>query len=412
MQQDHRQILESLYQAALDRVAGAAAVRHQLERDGLQGDVALIAIGKAASSMTHGALDVLGEQLTAGLVITKHAHLSERCRLDERLTCLQSSHPVPDETTLRAGDSLLDFIAAQPRDRQLLVLVSGGASSLVDVLPSGYGLDELSALNQWLLSRHLDIGRMNAIRRGISCIKGGRLASYLQGRRTRLLLISDVPGDEPWVIGSGLLVPPGPAAPLPDDLPDWVHAMISAAPPLPAEDDPAFATIRRTIVASNSQARAAVVRKAEQLGLPVVAHDALLEGDALEAAERIAHAVLHGPVGIQVWGGEPTVALPDKPGRGGRAQALALRAAMIFEGGHDVWLLAAGTDGTDGPGEDAGAIVDNMTCQRGRQAGLDPDDCLDAADSGTFLDASGDLLRTGPTGTNVMDVVISLKVSL
>ncbi|MEX0871305.1 MAG: MOFRL family protein, partial [Aquisalimonadaceae bacterium] len=171
-----------------------------------------------------------------------------------------------------------------------------------------------------------------------------------------------------------------------------------------------FATITRHIVASNGQARDAVVRRAQQLELPVVHHRELLTGDALMAGERIAEAVIHGPAGVQLWGGETTVALPENPGRGGRAQALALRAAMAMEGHHGLWLLAAGTDGTDGPGEDAGALVDTETCFRGRQSGLDPDTCLEAADSGSFLDASGDLLRTGPTGTNVMDLLISLKI--
>ena len=406
---DHRSTLESLFRSALKRVGGASAVRHHLEREPLPGPVALVAIGKAASSMTHGALDLLGDSLARGLVITKHGHLSERCRLEERLECLQAAHPVPDASSLAAGERLLAFLEEQPPDRPLLVLVSGGASSLVEVLPRGFGAAEVGALNEWLLSRHLDIGRMNAVRRAVSCIKGGRLAGHLRRRRTRLLLISDVPGDEPWVIGSGLLVPPGPAAPLPADLPAWIHTMAETAPPLPSPDDPAFEAISRHIVASNAQARAAVARQGELLGLPVVVHDRLLEGDALEAGERIAEAVLHGPPGVQVWGGETTVALPPAPGRGGRAQALALRAAMVLEGGRGAWLLAAGTDGTDGPGDDAGAVVDNQTCLRGRQAGLDPDACLENADSGRFLDASGDLLRTGPTGTNVMDLVIGFR---
>lgn len=406
---NHRALLEDLFRTALDTVGGRAAVRHALERDPLHGPVALVAVGKAADSMVRGAMDVLGDQLESGLVISKHDHISEACREDRRLHCLEASHPVPDATTLEAGDHLLGYLAKLPVGQELLVLISGGASSLVDKLPEGYGLEHLIELNQWLLGRHLDISKMNAIRKAVSCIKGGRLALRLGQRRTRLLLISDVPGDNPTDIGSGLLVPAPASPPLPEGVPGWVRKAAAAAPEAPGSDHPAFATITREIVASNSQAREAVVRRAEQLQLPVVHHQELLTGDALIAGEKIAEAVIDGPKGLQVWGGETTVALPDNPGRGGRAQALALRAAMAMEGGHDMWLLAAGTDGTDGPGEDAGAVVDTETCFRGRQSGLNPDECLDAADSGTFLDASGDLLRTGPTGTNVMDLVISLK---
>ncbi|MEX0871306.1 MAG: DUF4147 domain-containing protein, partial [Aquisalimonadaceae bacterium] len=161
----HRAQLEDLFRTAVETVGGRAAVRHALERDPVPGPVALVAVGKAADSMVRGAMDVLGDQLDSGLVISKHGHLSEACQADPRLRCLEASHPVPDASTLVAGQSLLDYLAALPAGRQLLVLVSGGASSLVDVLPDGYGVEHLTELNQWLLGRHLDIGRMNAIRR-------------------------------------------------------------------------------------------------------------------------------------------------------------------------------------------------------------------------------------------------------
>jgi len=408
-----RELLSRVFQAALASVGGAPAVRRHLERQPLpDGAVSLVAIGKAASSMCHGALDALGDALERGLLITKHDHLSARCRLDQRLECIEASHPVPDASSLRAGERLLAFLDAVPAEHSLLVLISGGASSLVDVLPEGYGLADLEAMNRWLLSNHLDIGQMNSIRRSVSCIKGGRLATRLGGRDCRLLLISDVPGDQPWVIGSGLLVPPGPAASLPAlPLPAGLAAMQRAAPPLPDPDDPAFQRVDAHVIASNAQACAAAAEQARSLGVAVEVDPRPLTGDALLAAERIAREVLDAPPGVlRIHGGETTVALPANPGRGGRAQALALRAATLFEGSRQVWLLAAGTDGTDGPGEDAGALVDTGTCARGRAAGLDPDQCLDAADSGRFLHASGDLLRTGPTGTNVMDLILTLRL--
>jgi len=433
---NQRELLQDLFQSALKAVGGRPAVRYALEREPLAahlhpagspgspgspsstsstvssaspGPVAVLALGKAADSMLLGAMDVLGEQLHSALLISKHGHISGTCRQDGRITCLEASHPVPDERSLEAGRQMLAFVSALPAGQPLLVLISGGASSLVEVLPEGYGAQHLAELNQWLLGRHLDIARINAVRRAVSCIKGGRLARYLGRRPTRLLLISDVPGDDPAVIGSGLLVPSQPGTALPEGLPDWVRSAADKVVTAPAADDPLFASISPRIIASNAQARAAVARRAAFHGVALVDHGEPLAGDALDAAEAIARSLINGPPGLQLWGGETTVALPHRPGRGGRAQALALGAAMGLEGRPGLALLAAGTDGTDGPGEDAGALVDGNTCYRGRQAGLDPDTCLEQADSGRFLDASGDLVRTGPTGTNVMDLVIGLK---
>lgn len=409
--------LVDLFQAALGRVNGRLAVsRHLVERPIDSDRVAVIAIGKAASAMMLGAIDALGESLATGLLITKHDHLDDACRRHPRLDCIEAAHPVPDGNSLEAGRRLLALLSALPPEQPLLVLISGGASSLVEVLPEGRGVTDLEWLNQWLLSQHLDIGQMNSLRRDVSLIKGGRLAAWLGGRKTRQLLISDVPGDQPWVIGSGLLVPPGPSAHIDphsvERLPERLVSLLAEAPPLPDADAAMFACIDSTIVASNRQACEAVAAKARELGHPgdaVVIDPSPMTGDALDMGERIAGTLIASGPGVRIWGGETTVALPDHPGRGGRAQAMALKAATLLEGRPDICLLVAGTDGTDGPGEDAGAVVDGQTCARGRLAGLEPLVSLLEADSGTFLAASGDLLRTGPTGTNVMDLAIGLR---
>ena len=406
---DHREVLQHLFRAALDRVGGRPAVRHALEQDPPAGDVHLLAIGKAAAAMSQGAMDALGEGLISGLVITKTDHLSHAVSDEPRLRCLEAAHPVPDQRSLAAGEAAVEFLESLPEGDEVLLLISGGASSLVERLPEDLTADHLAELNRWLLGRHLAIDAMNAVRRSVSRIKGGRLALHLNGRPARLYLVSDVPGDDPTVIGSGLFVPGQSAAALPEGVPDWVRDAAARVPPPPREDAPELAGLQRRIVARNADAIAAVRDRAERLGLPVRVHDDQLTGDALRAGEQIAQALIHGPPGVQVWGGETTVALPDEPGQGGRAQALALTGAACMEGYRGLWLLAAGTDGTDGPGDAAGALVDVQTCFRGRQAGLDPEDCLEAADSGRFLDASGDLLRTGPTGTNVMDIVIGYR---
>ena len=144
--------------------------------------------------------------------------------------------------------------------------------------------------------------------------------------------------------------------------------------------------------------------------MDVVEHRDLLEGDALHVGRRIGRETADGNPGIHVWASETTVTLPPRPGRGGRCQSLALAGALEMRDNAGVWLLAAGTDGTDGPGMDAGAIVDARTVARGVAAGLDPERSLLGADAGTFLEASGDLVHTGPTGTNVLDLVVALKL--
>jgi glycerate 2-kinase len=143
--------------------------------------------------------------------------------------------------------------------------------------------------------------------------------------------------------------------------------------------------------------------------LPVQVHEPFVDGPAGPAGRRLARALLGGPPGLHIWGGETTVVLPDSPGRGGRNQHLALAAAIELSGRPDVLLLSAGTDGTDGPTDDAGALVDGATLERARDAGLTAAASLARADSGTLLEASGDLIRTGPTGTNVMDLILGWR---
>lgn len=405
-----RDLLRALFQQAIEAVAGDAAVVGALRRDQLPaGPVAVLAIGKAADSMCQGALDVLGEQLHRGLVITKQGHVSPVCRSHPQLRCLESAHPIPDQRSLEASRELRLFLRDLPPRMPLLVLISGGASSLVEELPAGFGIDALAEMNRWLMSQDLPIDRINAVRRAVSCIKGGRLGERLRDRPLLVHLISDVPGDDPTVIGSGLLFPPLITPGLPTDMPASLRAMRDAAPAFPDSSLENDADMRWQIVASNRLACDAVERAARDRGLAVHRAADLQQGNALEVGLQLAEELKQGPPGLYLHGGETTVRLPENPGRGGRAQALALRAAMALAGTDDCAWLAAGTDGTDGPGDDAGAIVDGQTCARGRQHGLDPADCLEAADSGRFLQASGDLIRTGPTGTNVMDIYMGLK---
>lgn len=411
-----RRLLLDCYRAALVAVDARRAVQRELTRRPLQGRWHVVAVGKAAAAMAQGAVAALGSQVAGGVIVVPVGHLPagfDPATHGLHVAC--GSHPLPDEASLAAGQLVADFVTGLDAEAQVLFLVSGGASSLVDWLVPGAGLADLQALNRWALQSGASIARVNAVRRRISKLKGGGLACIARDRRTQALMISDVPGDDPRVIGSGLLHAfpdegadePCTAALPPElrDLLDRLHPSqktIAGVPEVPVR-----------IVASLRSACHAAAAAARAQGLKARAVRARIDGDAAELGARFVASLARHPAGIvQVRGGESTVRLPAQPGRGGRNQHLALAAALELErrGLHEASLLAAGTDGIDGASDDAGALVDDETCQRGRDAGRDPGVSLACADSGTFLEAAGDLLHTGPTLTNVGDLVLGLRL--
>jgi glycerate 2-kinase len=394
---ERRQMLLELLQAALIEVDGRRCTRLALEQNALAAGpsvgstpssvrtgkpfVYIAAIGKAASAMALGARDAFRESIRRVLLITKDGHVSPEAADWPVVRIHLSSHPVPDARSLEAGESLLAWLDEVPPDARLVFLISGGASSLVEVLPRGVGLEDLRRLNAEGLASGITIEELNTRRCEMSLLKGGQLAARLHGRPARALFISDVPGDDPAVIGSGLL---GPA----------IHG-----------DD----RIEREVIASVDHAVRAVCSAAQARGLPAERAAARFDGEAWLLGEIFVRELRDGSPGIHVWGGESVVRLPANPGRGGRNQHLALAAARAIAGDPELLLLAAGTDGTDGPTEDAGALVDGDSWMRIADAGIDGDVCLTRADAGTALDAAGDLVHTGPTGTNVGDIVIGWK---
>ncbi len=392
------------------RVEGAAAVAGWLRQHPPGGELRLVAVGKAAQSMADGAAQVLGERIRQALIITKFGHLDPmRCR-QRGWEAIEAAHPVPDSSSLQAGQRLLDFLA-EADERPLLFLISGGASSLVEAPVAGVDLDFLDRANRWLLGSGLDIVQMNLVRKGLSRIKGGGLLAHLGGRQVYALAISDVPGDRPAAIGSGLLVPePDLADRLAGiSLPEWLSERVVAG--LALRSVPPSKVPKLQIVANLRLAREAAAQRARELGYAVYLHQEFTGGEAAETGRRLATELREGPPGVSIWGGETTVQLPPEPGQGGRNQHLALAAATVLADNPDCYLLAAGTDGTDGPTEDAGALVDGQTLQRACVEGFDAERSLAAADAGRLLEASGDLLTTGPTGTNVMDLMIGLKTA-
>lgn len=363
---DARALTRQIWQAGVDAVSGYAATAAALN------DVAkpdqIIAVGKAAADMARAALDRFGP--LSCLVVTKDDH---GAGLPGHVTLIEASHPVPDARSLRAGRALRETVATLGEDTRLLLLVSGGASSLAENLVDGVTLDDLAALNTRLLGEGLDIATMNVQRRKLSRIKGGGLLSAFKGAHATVLAISDVPGDEIAVIGSG----------------------IGAAPDGIAHDT--------RIIASNDHARAAAHQAAQNMGLSVLDNTQALHDDLFILAEDIGPKLRDMARGVIILGGEPTVTLPANPGQGGRNQALALALSRYIAGTDDMAILVGGTDGTDGPTDAAGGLIDGATWSDSAEK------FLRAADAGSYLATKGDLIKTGPTGTNVMDLLIALR---
>lgn len=375
-----RRILLELFDAAVSAVAGRECVAPVLR--GLpSAPVALFAIGKAAAAMTRGAYSVLGAGIQQALLVTKDGHVDPEIARFANLTVLECAHPVPDQRSLAAGAELERRINALSPDTCPVFLISGGSSSLIELLQPGVSLEDLRTLNTRGLAAGWDIVRLNEERRRLSRLKGGGVARLLQGRPAHALFISDVPDDSPGVIGSGLLGPE------------------------PGRAD----RVQRVVVANLAAAthRAGEIARTHGLDLEVRAER--FAGDAADVAREFVAALRDTSADGLIWGGESTVILPQQPGRGGRNTHLALAAARALRSNETMTILAAGTDGTDGPTEDAGAIVDAGTVERAELGGVDVERAWFACDSGAALEAAGDLVHTGPTGTNVGDLLIGIK---
>ena len=406
-----RRDLLDCFQVALQAVNGRTCVAASLGQhvDLLQNGCALVAIGKAALAMTEGARDVLGTHIQSGLVITKEGYAQPLVPPAAAMEILESAHPVPDERSLLAGQRLIDFVQTLPAHLPMLFLISGGASSLVEHLPDGIGLADLQRINSVMLASGMPIGAINQVRKKLSLLKGGGLLDYLGERPVVNLLMSDVPDNDPAVIGSGLLIRTESPVSLPMDLPDEIVSKLSSIKmphPVYSRHQPKVMT---SIVADNQLACQAAVRCATGKGYRVQLQTACLSGDVERVAEQITATLFKSEAGVYIWGGEPTVNLPAVPGRGGRNQQLALLLAERIQNEKGLQILVAATDGSDGPTEHAGGLVDGQTISRGEQEGMDARRCLRETNAGAFLEASGDLISTGPTGSNVMDLVIACK---
>jgi glycerate-2-kinase len=428
-----RRILEDLLKGALEHTHAGRLMHRQLEHAADRLEIGgepvppgarlhVLAAGKAAAAMAAAVEDVAGALLAAGIAVTKDGHGLPL----ERIALHEAGHPVPDRRSVAAADAALDLAARVPPEDVLLVLLSGGASALLTRPQAGLDLDDLAGTTALLLSAGADIVELNTVRKHLTEISGGRLAARTRARRVDVFAVSDVLGDRLDVIGSGPCVPdPGRFGDALDVLtgrgvlakvPPRVRAHLEAGvrgeiPESPKPGAPGFERVRTRLLATNRDAREAVRERAIRRGIPTVEVSDRLRGEARVAGRRLAALLgsMRGPAPLcLVAGGETTVTVRGH-GRGGRNQELALAAALELAGRPGVALLAAGTDGTDGPTDAAGAFVDGGSTARAADVGLDAAAHLARNDAYSFFAAEGGLVRTGPTHTNVLDLALLLR---
>jgi glycerate 2-kinase len=389
------------------------------------GKVLVAGAGKAAASLARGLEAVLGDRIDSGVVLVKHGHGQAL----QRIAVLEGGHPVPDAAGLAGTRQLMQTVEAAAANDTMFFVLTGGASALLVEPAPGLSFADVQTASRLLVNGGAQIDEINAVRKHLSAVTGGRLRQRARCAAFCTLAISDVIGDSPAAIGSGPTV----ADPstfqdcvaiierygLRDALPRAVvehleRAVTGLIAETPKETSEIFRGSHYRIVASNRISIDAAARAARERGCKVEILTTEMQGHTHDAAHRFtaalrdaASARSDGAPRVILAGGETTLPVKGN-GRGGRNQEFALVAALDLQGVDGVSVLSAGTDGTDGPTDAAGAFVDGSTIARARARGLDADDFLQRQDSYTLLDALGDLHRTGPTGTNVMDLAIGL----
>jgi hydroxypyruvate reductase len=381
--------------------------------------VFVLAVGKASGPMARAAGEILGDALDAGLCVVKGGHEEPPSPFET----VAAGHPEPDEGSARAAKRVEEFLEGLEKGDLLLVLVSGGASALLADAASGITLEDLKRLNGALLRSGAEIGEINAVRKHVSTLKGGGLARRAAPARVVALLLSDVVGDDPSSIGSGL------TAPDPTRLEDVLEILkrYEIEPPQSVRDhldkghettkpgDAAFEKLTNLIVGGGRLTSEAAAKKARELGYEPLLLSTYLTGDARDVAgfhAAIVKEILESgnpltPPCALVSGGEATVVVRGE-GTGGPNQEFALTLAVELEGIEGWAALAVDTDGNDGPTDAAGGLVTGETAANIRENGVNPAEALEENDSYKALGTGKTLLRTGPTGTNVNDLRVVL----
>lgn len=434
--------VQRLIGAALEAVDPAQAVHRAVRREGKvltvgerQYDlggyrrISVLGGGKAGAPMARALAEILGERLTGGWVNVKQGYVLDAA-LPPALTVHEASHPIPDEAGRYGAAQILRLAKDAGENDLLFCLISGGGSALLPLPVDGITLADLQALTDTLLRCGATINEINAVRKHCSQIKGGQLARAAFPATVIALVLSDVVGNPLDVIASGPTVPDtstyddayavltkyGITADIPSSIVARLRAGMGAAvPETPKPGDAAFARTDTIVVGSNAIAARAAHNEAEKMGFHTLLLSTYVEGEAREVAKVMASIAkslasegcpLARPACV-VAGGETTVTVRGD-GKGGRNQELALAAAQALDGWADVTVVTLATDGTDGPTDAAGAIADGSTVARARALGMSAADHLERNDAYTFFDCLGDLIRTGPTNTNVNDLTFVL----
>ncbi len=391
--------------------------------------IVVIGAGKGTAPMARAVEDILGDRIKEGIIVVKYGHTGPLRKIVQR----EAAHPLPDEAGLHATAEIRELLKKAGEETLVICLLSGGASSLLVAPADGVTLNDKRAITDLLLSAGADIQELNTVRKHISAVKGGRLAETAYPATIITMVLSDVIGDRLDVIASGPTVPDSTGFrdalsvvhkyTLEEKIPYSVFSLLHAGaagviPDTPKSGAVFFKKTRNIIVGSIRQSLDAAREKAAELGFKPQLLTSELQGEAREAARFLAQTALLARDRMKaeerrclLSGGETTVTVRGT-GKGGRNQEVALAFALETEGRGGISLLSAGTDGTDGPTDAAGALVDGSTARKARELGVHPETYLSNNDSYTFFSRLDELsgeryhLKTGPTGTNVMDMQI------
>ena len=436
LRSDARAIFEAALRAADPRLAVERVLARRGERlllnelpifDFTRGKLTVIGAGKAGAPMAQAVEEIVKPDDYLGAVNVKYGHIAPT----EFILLYEAGHPLPDENTLRYTHSLVSLLEEQTENDLVLCLFSGGGSALMEYLVDGITLADLRVFTNELLRCGATIYEINALRKHISRVKGGQIARLAQPARVVSLILSDVLGSPLDVIASG------PTAPDSSTFADclaivekyqlretfprsilehYTRGARGEIAETPKTDDPLFARVTNVIIADNQIACDAAANAARSRGYHVNLLSTQMQGKAREIGRELGNMAREGE--NERWsdrekrcwlgGGEPTVKLRGN-GKGGRAQELTLAAAIEIDGAEEIVVMSAGTDGTDGPTDAAGAIADNTTLSRARALGLDARAFLENNDAYHFFAALNDLVITGPTNTNVNDLMIVLR---
>ena len=424
--------------AGLRAVEPGEAVRRFMHRENNQlmvGDrgydldgfrrVLVVGTGKAGVPMTEAVVNLLGNRLYSGLVIVKEGYTSGSLQIGA-VSIAEAGHPIPDQRGLQASERMIELLKDTETEDLVICLLSGGGSALMTSPSNDISIQEMQNLTQTLLASGANINQINTIRKHLEQLKGGKLARLAAPGQLVSLILSDVVGDELTTIASGPTVSDPTtfedaykileSYDLIQQVPSSIIAYLqrgvrSVEPETPKSGDPIFDRVQNWIIGSNKRAAEAALIQAQKEGFNTALLTTYLQGEARYAGHflsSIAWQITQSNQPVSkpaclVIGGETTVTLQGN-GMGGRNQEMALGAVQDLAGLPGIVMICIASDGGDGPTDAAGAVVTGETLKRARQAGLDPTDFLEANNSYHFFDPLGDLIKTGPTQTNVNDL--------